>query len=80
MRSARKDRVSPKRPRPDANIAHGMVEDIAYLGDMSVYHVRLDNGRVVASGQPSRTTEDPLTWNDRAWVSFKPDAGVVLTR
>jgi len=25
-------------------------------------------------------TEDPLTWNDRAWVSFRPDAGVVLAR
>ena len=24
-------------------------------------------------------TEDPLTWNDRAWISFRPDAGVVLT-
>jgi putrescine transport system ATP-binding protein len=28
----------------------------------------------------ARLTEDPLSWNDRAWVSFRPDAGVVLTR
>jgi putrescine transport system ATP-binding protein len=28
----------------------------------------------------SRLSEDQLTWNDRAWVSFAPDAGVVLTR
>jgi putrescine transport system ATP-binding protein len=28
----------------------------------------------------SRITEDPLNWSDRAWVSFRPDAGVVLTR
>ena len=25
-------------------------------------------------------TDDPLTWNDRAWISFLPDAGIVLTR
>jgi putrescine transport system ATP-binding protein len=28
----------------------------------------------------ARVTEDPLTWNDRAWVSFRPEAGVVLAR
>ena len=27
-----------------------------------------------------RTSQDPLTWNDRAWMSFRPDAGVVLTK
>ena len=27
-----------------------------------------------------RVTEEPLTWNDRAWITFAPDAGVVLTR
>ena len=33
-----------------------------------------------ASINAQRLTEDPLSWNDRAWVSFRPDAGVVLTR
>jgi putrescine transport system ATP-binding protein len=60
----------------------GEVFDLAYLGDMTVYHVRLDDGQVVkaSSLNASRVTEDPLTWNDRAWISFPPDAGVVLTR
>ena len=34
----------------------------------------------VATMNAARITEDPLSWNDRAWVSFRPDAGVVLTR
>ena len=79
-----KIKVSSKQPDEQRlNAAEGEVWDIAYLGDMTVYHVRLDDGRIVR-GQPASTaqrlTEDPLTWNDRAWVSFRPDAGVVLTQ
>ena len=60
----------------------GEVYDLAYLGDMTVYHVRLPDGQVVKASalNSSRLTDDPLTWNDRAWISFQPDAGVVLTR
>ncbi len=66
----------------DSNSAEGEVYDIAYLGDMTVYYVKLGNGLVVkaASLNSARQTDDPLTWNDRAWISFKPDSGVVLTR
>ncbi len=60
----------------------GEVFDLAYLGDMTVYHVKLTDGQVVKASalNSARVTEDPLTWNDRAWISFRPDAGVVLTR
>ena len=49
---------------------------------MTVYHVRLSDGQVVKASamNASRVTEDPLSWNDKAWISFSPDAGVVLTR
>ena len=64
------------------NAVEGEVYDLAYLGDMTIYHVRLPNGQVVkaSSLNASRATENALTWNDRAWVSFAPDAGVVLTK
>jgi putrescine transport system ATP-binding protein len=78
-----KIKVSSKKPADAlANAMEGEIFDIAYLGDMTVYHVRLDDGQVVkaSSLNASRVTEDPLTWNDRAWISFPPDAGVVLTR
>jgi putrescine transport system ATP-binding protein len=78
-----KIRVSSRQPSTDGvNSAQGEVWDIAYLGDMTVYHVRLDDGRIVkaSSLNSARVTEDPLTWSDRAWISFQPDAGVVLTR
>jgi putrescine transport system ATP-binding protein len=77
-----KIRVSSKKPADGLNALEGQVYDIAYLGDMTVYHVRLDDGQVVRASamNATRAAEDPLTWDDRAWVSFRPDAGVVLTR
>lgn len=77
-----KIKVSSKKPAEAVNAIEGEVYDIAYLGDMTVYHVRLDDGQVVRAStmNAARITEDPLSWNDRAWVSFRPDAGVVLTR
>jgi putrescine transport system ATP-binding protein len=78
-----KIKVSSKPPKETAvNAMEGEIFDLAYLGDMTVYHVKLASGQVVkaSSLNASRVTEDPLTWNDRAWISFAPDAGVVLTR
>ena len=77
-----KIKVSSRRPEAAANAMEGEVFDLAYLGDMTVYHVKLSDGQVVKASalNSSRATDDPLTWNDRAWISFQPDAGVVLTR
>jgi len=77
-----KIRVSSRRPEGAANAMEGEIWDLAYLGDMTVYHVRLADGQVVKASalNSSRTVDDPLSWEDRAWISFAPDAGVVLTR
>jgi putrescine transport system ATP-binding protein len=77
-----KIKVSSKKPADAVNALEGEIYDVAYLGDMTVYHVKLEDGQVVRAStmNAARIAEDPLTWNDRAWVSFRPDAGVVLTR
>ena len=77
-----KMRVSSRMPEGDANTAEGEIWDIGYLGDMTIYHVKLPSGRVVKTSMvnAARTSDDPLTWNDKAWISFGHDAGVVLTR
>ncbi|MEP9370778.1 ABC transporter ATP-binding protein [Mesorhizobium sp. KR1-2] len=78
-----KIKVTSKKPADaDANAAEGEIYDIAYLGDMTVYHVKLNDGQVVkaSSLNAARVSEDPLSWNDRAWISFRPDAGVVLAK
>jgi putrescine transport system ATP-binding protein len=77
-----KIKVSSKPPVGATNVMEGAVWDLAYLGDMTVYHVKLADGQVVTASalNSSRTVEDPLSWDDKAWISFAPDAGIVLTR
>ncbi|EKF40901.1 spermidine/putrescine ABC transporter ATPase [Nitratireductor indicus C115] len=74
--------ISRSRPENAPNAIEGEVWDIAYLGDMTIHHVKLDDGRIVkaSSINRKRAVEDVLTWHDRAWVSFPADAGVILTR
>jgi putrescine transport system ATP-binding protein len=77
-----KIRISSRKPQDAVNALEGEVYDIAYLGDMTVYYVKLDDGQIVRASMlnAARIVDDPLTWSDRAWISFRPDAGVVLTR
>ncbi|MBB6468656.1 putrescine transport system ATP-binding protein [Aminobacter lissarensis] len=77
-----KIKVSSKKPESGDNVMEGEIYDIAYLGDMTIFHVQLGNGQVVkaSSLNATRATEDPLSWDDKAWISFRNDAGVVLTR
>ena len=78
-----KIRVSSRPPAEGmANVMEGEIWDLAYLGDMTVYHVKLSDGQVVKASalNSARIVDDPLSWHDRAWISFAPDAGVVLTR
>lgn len=62
------------------NCIQGTVWDIGYLGNLSVYHVKLPNGRQVTATQANRTRlkERPITWEDKVYLSWRPDSGVVL--
>ena len=76
-----KIRVSSRQPADGAiNVMEGEIWDLAYLGDMTVYHIRLSDGQVLKASalNSARVVDDPLSWNDKAWISFAPDAGVVL--
>ncbi len=65
-----------------ANCLEGVIWDIGYMGDLSIYHVEMPCGTRVKVSKPnlSRLVERPITWEDKVWVTFAPDAGVVLTR
>jgi putrescine transport system ATP-binding protein len=66
---------------PDAaNIVKGYVEDIAYLGDMTVYQVRLDNGRYMRVTKTNALRGDPdaISWDETVWASWAGSSGSVL--
>ena len=63
-----------------ANCASGTVANIGYLGDVSIYHVRLGDGTVLRATVANRLRliERPVTWDDSVWLSWGRDASVVL--
>jgi putrescine transport system ATP-binding protein len=62
------------------NAAEGEIWDIAYLGDMTVFHVKLRNGQVVKASSLNavRAVEEPFGYDQQVWVSFDENAGVLL--
>ena len=79
----RLDRYEAAVAQPDAeNGVVATVVDIGYLGDLSLYRLRTEAGVPL---QAAIANTGPLTaraigWNERVWLSFAPEAAVVLTR
>jgi putrescine transport system ATP-binding protein len=76
-----KTRLTRQRPDSEVNRAEGVIKEIAYMGDMSIYLVQLDSGKTVRVTQPNtmRHADDALTWDERVWVSWDHTSGVVVT-
>ena len=76
-----KMRISLDPPAPGAkNVLAGEIWDIGYTGDWTNYIVELPGEKLVrvARANSQRFVERPIGWDDKVWVSFDPDAGVVL--
>jgi len=77
-----KVRISHEVPSEGAeNGVAGVVSDIGYLGTVSVYKVRLDDGLVLKAAAMNLSAGAARTVNvkDRVWLSWAPEAGVLLT-
>ncbi len=76
-----KMQLTRDQPASPYNRAAGVIKEIAYMGDMSIYLLLLDSGKTVRITRPNilRHAEDTLTWDDRVWVSWDPSSGVVVT-
>src|SRR6476469_2323952 len=78
-----KVRIAPEPPgSAEENCVAGEVTDIGYLGDLSIYKVRLDSGTIMktAVANVTRLAERPIAWDERVWLSWAPEAAMVLTR
>ena len=67
-------------PMDRHNRVTGVVEDIAYLGNMSTYYVRIENGALIKSqvANDRRIANRSITWGDTVWLSWTDTAGIVL--
>jgi putrescine transport system ATP-binding protein len=73
--------VDKNEPAQAHNKARGTIEDIAYFGSHSVYHVRLQSGAKLMANfaNTQRWASERFTWNDEVWLSWADNDGVVLT-
>jgi len=75
-----KVRISLEEPSAGDNRLSGRVEEIAYLGDVSIYHVRVPAGGLVEAQLTNRArhAKAEITWGDQAWISWNADDAVAL--
>jgi putrescine transport system ATP-binding protein len=78
-----KVRISRESPSArDANCVAGKVGNVGYLGEFSLYRVRLECGFEMKAMVPNimRIAERAIKPDDSVWLSWSPDTPVVLTR
>ena len=72
--------LTREKPAEAINSVRGEVRDMGYVGHMSSYVVRLDNGRLVRVTQANEGRRDnPIIWDEQVSVSFEPADFRVLT-
>ena len=74
--------ITAEKPEDKRNALHGKILDIAYLGNLSTYHVELPNGQIVRAqtANTRRLSRRSFTWEDEVWLSWTDTAAVLLER
>ncbi len=72
--------ISKEKPDNDDVCIEGMVDDLGYLGNRSLYRIRLKSGKIVqvSSQNRRRSVTRFLEWEDKVWLSWRPRSAVVL--
>ncbi|HEX2581312.1 MAG TPA: polyamine ABC transporter ATP-binding protein [Dongiaceae bacterium] len=65
---------------PEYNYAEGVVKGVAYMGNLSIYLVKLDSGKEirVTMTNETRAAESPIQWEDRVAVTWRSNSAVPL--
>jgi len=76
-----KMQLSLTAPTQTENTARGVVKEIAYMGDLSVYLVQLASGKMlrVTRQNMNRHDEEQITWEQEVFVSWHDTSPVVIT-
>lgn len=71
--------IHAEHPAAD-NAVQGKILDIAYLGNLSTYHVELATGETIKAqvANTRRISRRAFTWDDPVWISWTETAGVLL--
>ncbi len=74
--------ISREKPRGKFNFVKGVIDEIAYQGNLSVYRIKLASGKIVRVTKSNRARHDgdAFSWDDNVYVSWDEAAGVVLAQ
>ena len=66
---------------PDGhNFARGQIKGMSYLGDITLFEIKLDSGAMIRVSRPnlSRHDQEDFTWDDRVSMHWRADSPVIL--
>ena len=83
--AVRPERMQLSRDKPSPGLENclaGTIVEIGYLGDLSIFQIRIaDGSRVKAAiANTGRNEGPPPSPDEQVWLSFPPEAVIVLTR
>lgn len=73
--------ISFDQPEDDEAVSiRGVVDDLGYLGNRSLYRIRLETGRMIQVSRQNqrRSAKRFVEWEDKVWVSWRPRSCVVI--
>ena len=72
--------VSKTKPEGATNIVSGIVDEIAYIGNLSTYYVRLPDGSRIKAQEVNRRriVNRAISWEDKVWLSWTQSGGIIL--
>jgi putrescine transport system ATP-binding protein len=75
-----KIRLTRQKPKGDFYAIKGMVEEVIYLGDNSLYRLVLGNGHHIMVSRPNseRGQKGEISWDETAYAVWPANAGSVL--
>lgn len=75
-------KTAPRKGKSAANRAEGKVDDIGYLGNTSIYKIRLKDGLIVDVTAPNqvrpRSRTHQIMWEDTVYLTWDPSSAMLL--
>ena len=84
--AVRPEKINIQRQQPadiSENCVKGVVKEIAYMGDVSIYLVKVDTGKMVRVTMPNieRLSDDErILWDETVWLTWHGSSPVVVTQ
>jgi putrescine transport system ATP-binding protein len=84
--AVRPEKINIQRQPPAScaeNCVKGVVKEIAYMGDVSIYLVKIETGRTLRVTVPNieRLSDDErILWDETVWLTWHGSSPVVVTQ